>query len=169
MLTGDVGRLDENGYLYLVDRKKDTIVSGGFNIYPGELENAIASHPAVIEVAVFGIPHEKWGETPMAVCAVTPGESITEEEIIGLVTDRLGSYMKPTKVELRTDLLPRSPTGKIMRRALREPYWSGTKRASRAPDLTRGPLRPDHDPAWRVTLVAQHPQGVVHVLQADDV
>lgn len=125
VLTGDVGRLDENGYLYLVDRKKDTIVSGGFNIYPGELENAIASHPAVIEVAVFGIPHQKWGETPMAVCAVTPGESITEEEIIGLVTDRLGSYMKPTKVELRTDLLPRSPTGKIMRRALREPYWSG--------------------------------------------
>jgi acyl-CoA synthetase (AMP-forming)/AMP-acid ligase II len=125
VLTGDVGRLDENGYLYLVDRKKDTIVSGGFNIYPGELENVIASHPAVIEVAVFGVPHEKWGETPMAVCTVTPGAVVTEEEIVRLVADRLGSYMKPTRVDLRTELLPRSPTGKIMRRALREPHWSG--------------------------------------------
>lgn len=125
VLTGDIGRLDENGYLYLVDRKKDTIVSGGFNIYPGELENAIASHPAVIEVAVFGIPHETWGESPMAVCVVLPGEPVTEEEIIALVADRLGSYMKPTRVELTTDRLPRSPTGKITRRALREPHWSG--------------------------------------------
>ncbi len=125
VLTGDVGRLDENGYLYLLDRKQDTIVSGGFNIYPGELENAIASHPAVIEVAVFGIPHEVWGETPMAVCTVSPGAAVTEEEIVRLVTDRLGSYMKPTRVKLTTDRLPRSPTGKIRRRALREPHWSG--------------------------------------------
>lgn len=125
VLTGDVGRLDHNGYLYLVDRKQDTIVSGGFNIYPGELENAIAAHPAVLEVAVFGVPDEKWGETPTAVCSVMPELPVTEEEIMRLVSERLGSYMKPSRVELRTDPLPRSPTGKIMRRALREPYWSG--------------------------------------------
>jgi acyl-CoA synthetase (AMP-forming)/AMP-acid ligase II len=125
VLTGDVGRLDENGYLYLVDRKNDTIVSGGFNIYPGELENAIASHPAVIEVAVFGVPHEKWGETPMAVCTIEPGVTVTEDEIVGVVVERLGSYMKPTRVELTTARLPRSPTGKVLRRALREPHWSG--------------------------------------------
>jgi len=125
VLTGDVGRLDANGYLYLVDRKNDTIVSGGFNIYPGELENAIASHPAVLEVAVFGVPHGQWGETPMAVCTVEPDQPVTEDEIVQLVIGRLGSYMKPTRVELTTERLPRSPTGKIMRRALREPHWSG--------------------------------------------
>lgn len=125
VLTGDIGRLDGNGYLYLVDRKKDTIVSGGFNIYPGELENAIASHPAVIEVAAFGIPDDKWGETPMAVCTIDPAEPVTEDEIVRLVSDRLGSYMKPTRVQLTTERLPRSPTGKVMRRALREPYWAG--------------------------------------------
>jgi acyl-CoA synthetase (AMP-forming)/AMP-acid ligase II len=127
VLTGDVGRLDANGYLYLVDRKHDTIVSGGFNVYPGELESAIGAHPAVIEVAVFGIPHEQWGETPMAVCTVDPGLPVTEDEIVQCVVDRLGSYMKPTRVELTLERLPRSPTGKVLRRALREPHWSGSE------------------------------------------
>ena len=125
VLMGDIGRIDENGYLYLVDRKNDMIVSGGFNLYPGEIENAIASHPGVIEVAVFGIPHEKWGETPMAVCTVDPDAGVTEEEVVDLVANTLGSYQKPTKVELRTDPLPKSAVGKLMRRALREPYWEG--------------------------------------------
>jgi acyl-CoA synthetase (AMP-forming)/AMP-acid ligase II len=124
VLMGDMGRIDENGYLYLVDRKNDMIVSGGFNIYPGELENAIASHPAVIEVAVFGIPHEKWGETPMAVCMVDPDVSVTEEEIVELVAEELGSYMKPGKVEFTTEPLPKTPVGKIVRRVLREPHWA---------------------------------------------
>jgi acyl-CoA synthetase (AMP-forming)/AMP-acid ligase II len=128
VLTGDVGRLDANGYLYLLDRKNDVIVSGGFNIHPLELENVIASHPEVVEVAVFGVPHAQWGETPMAICTVEPGATVTEEEIRGLVADRLGSYMKPTHVTITHDLLPRSPVGKVMRRALRDPHWAGHER-----------------------------------------
>lgn len=128
VLTGDIGRLDQNGYLYLLDRKNDVIVSGGFNIHPLELENVIASHPDVIEVAVFGIPHDRWGETPMAVCCVEPTATVTEEVIVALVSERLGSYMKPTRVSITTQPLPRSPVGKIMRRALRDPHWAGHDR-----------------------------------------
>lgn len=121
--TGDIGRLDENGYLYVLDRVDDMIVSGGFNIWPSELETVISDHPAVREVAVFGVPHDKWGETPMAVCCVDPAITVTEEEIIQLVADRMGSYLKPTRVEFVTEPLPKSVVGKILRRALREPYW----------------------------------------------
>jgi acyl-CoA synthetase (AMP-forming)/AMP-acid ligase II len=128
VLTGDVGRIDRNGYLYLLDRKNDVIVSGGFNIHPLELENAIASHPSIVEVAVFGIPHERWGETPMAVCCVEAGARVSEDEIVTLVTERLGSYMKPTRVEISPEPLPRSPVGKIMRRALRDAHWTGYER-----------------------------------------
>jgi acyl-CoA synthetase (AMP-forming)/AMP-acid ligase II len=126
--VGDVGRIDANGYLYLIDRKNDMIVSGGFNIYPGELENVIASHPEVIEVAVFGIPDTTWGETPMAVCTVAPEATVTEADIRALVSKRLGSYKQPSRVELQTEPLPRSPVGKLMRRALREPHWGGHQR-----------------------------------------
>ena len=128
VLTGDVGRIDANGYVYLLDRKNDVIVSGGFNIHPLELENTIAEHPRVVEVAVFGIPHERWGETPMAVCCVDSEASVSEHEIVALVTERLGSYMKPTRVQISEDPLPRSPVGKIMRRALRDPHWAGHDR-----------------------------------------
>jgi acyl-CoA synthetase (AMP-forming)/AMP-acid ligase II len=126
--VGDIGRVDANGYLYLIDRKNDMIVSGGFNIYPGELENVIASHPDVIEVAVFGIPDTTWGEAPMAVCTVAPGVTVSEAEIRSLVADRLGSYKKPAHVQFQTEPLPRSPVGKLMRRALREPHWEGHDR-----------------------------------------
>lgn len=126
--VGDVGRIDANGYLYLIDRKNDMIVSGGFNIYPGELENVIASHQDVIEAAVFGIPDARWGESPMAVCTVAEGAAVTEDDIRSLVTERLGSYKKPSRVEFQTAPLPRSPVGKLMRRALREPYWQGHER-----------------------------------------
>lgn len=128
VLTGDIGRLDQNGYLYLLDRKNDVIVSGGFNIHPLELENAIAEHPAIIEVAVFGIPHERWGETPMAVCHVERAGDVREEDVVAIVTEQLGSYMKPTRVEITETPLPRSPVGKIMRRSLRDPYWAGHER-----------------------------------------
>lgn len=128
VLTGDVGRVDDHGYLYLLDRKHDTIVSGGYNIYPQELENAISSHPAVLEVAVFGIPDEKWGETPMAVCCVAAGSEVAEEEIVSLVADRLGSYMKPSRVQLTSDPLPRSPLGKIMRKKLQDDHWDDHQR-----------------------------------------
>ena len=126
--TGDIGYIDRHGYLYVCDRKDDMIISGGFNIYPAELENVIANHPAVIEAAVFGIPHEKWGETPMAVCVVDGRTSVTEQEIIELCTEQLGSYKKPAKVLLTTDPLPKSVVGKILRKDLRSPYWEGRDR-----------------------------------------
>ncbi|MEM9042414.1 MAG: AMP-binding protein [Actinomycetota bacterium] len=132
VLSGDIGRLDENGYLYVLDRKDDMIISGGFNIWPAELENVILDHPAVVEVAVFAVPHERWGESPMAVCAVVDGTPVDDaaiaDEITALCADRLGSYKKPAAVELRAEALPKSPVGKIQRRALREPHWAGHDR-----------------------------------------
>lgn len=128
VLTGDVGMLDANGYLYMMDRANDMIVSGGYNIYPAELENAIADHPAVIECAVFGVPHEKWGEAPLAVCTVDAKVTVSEQEIIQLCADKLGSYKKPHKVEFRTEPLPKTPVGKIKRKELREPHWQGHTR-----------------------------------------
>lgn len=126
--TEDIGRLDHYGYLYVLDRADDMIVSGGFNIWPAELETVIANHPQVREVAVFGIPHEQWGETPMAVCTVDPGATVQAEEIIALVTERLGSYKKPSRVQFTTEPLPKSVVGKLQRRVLREPYWAGRDR-----------------------------------------
>ena len=128
ILTGDIGTIDRNGYLYLLDRADDMIISGGYNIWPMELENAIASHPAVMEVAVFGIPDPRWGETPCAVIARKPGGQIDEAEVIQLCTDHLGSYKKPGKVVVRDEPLPKTPVGKIKRRELREPYWAGQAR-----------------------------------------
>jgi acyl-CoA synthetase (AMP-forming)/AMP-acid ligase II len=126
--TEDIGRLDHYGYLYVLDRADDMIVSGGFNIWPAELETVIEDHPQVREVAVFGVPHDQWGETPMAVCTVEPGATVTEAEIITLVTDRLGSYKKPSRVEFTTDPLPKSVVGKLQRKVLREPHWAGYQR-----------------------------------------
>ena len=128
VLTGDIGMLDENGYLYMLDRADDMIISGGHNIWPAELENVISDHPAVLEVAVFGIPHPKWGETPMAVCVVDGTSAVGEDEIAELCAERLGSYKKPGRVELRTEPLPKSPVGKIRRKELREPHWAGHER-----------------------------------------
>jgi acyl-CoA synthetase (AMP-forming)/AMP-acid ligase II len=130
VLTGDIGRLDDNAYLYVLDRKDDMIISGGFNIWPAELENVIQDHPAVIEVAVISAPDPRWGETPMALCVVAPGAeaSVTADEIIELCARRLGSYKKPSRVEFRTEPLPKSPVGKLQRKVLREPYWVGHDR-----------------------------------------
>lgn len=126
--TGDVGYLDANGYLYMIDRAGDMIVSGGFNIYPAELENALCDHPDVIEAAVFGIPHERWGETPCAVCTIKPNASVTEAELIALCEEKLGNYKRPGKIVLRADPLPKTPVGKIKRKELREPFWAGHTR-----------------------------------------
>jgi acyl-CoA synthetase (AMP-forming)/AMP-acid ligase II len=128
VLTGDIGRLDANGYLYMLDRSDDMIISGGYNIWPAELENAIADHPQVLEVAVFGVPHEKWGEAPMAVCVVGEGAGVSEDEIIALCAERLGSYKKPVAVEITREPLPKSPVGKIRRKELRDPHWAGHDR-----------------------------------------
>jgi acyl-coenzyme A synthetase/AMP-(fatty) acid ligase len=121
--TRDIGRIDANGFVYILDRVDDMIVSGGFNIWPAELETVINDHPEVIEVAVFAIPHEKWGETPMAVCRVEEGSAVTKDEIIALVVERLGSYKKPARVDFTTVPLPKTVVGKLMRKALRDQHW----------------------------------------------
>jgi acyl-CoA synthetase (AMP-forming)/AMP-acid ligase II len=128
VLTGDVGMIDKNGYVYLLDRADDMIVSGGFNIYPLEVENVIHSHPSVLEVAVFGVPHPKWGEAPLAAIYLKPGERATEQEIIDLCTKVLGSYKKPHQVVFMNEPLPKTPVGKLRRKDLREPYWAGQER-----------------------------------------
>jgi acyl-CoA synthetase (AMP-forming)/AMP-acid ligase II len=128
VLTSDIGKVDRNGYLYILDRRDDMIISGGSNIWPAELENAIAKHPAVVEVAVFGAPHERWGETPVAVCVLADPAAVTAEEIIRLCADELGSYKKPGVVHFQTEPLPKSPVGKIQRKALGERFWTGTDR-----------------------------------------
>ncbi len=120
--------LDQYGYLYMLDRADDMIVSGGYNIWPAELENAIMNHPAVVEVAVFGVPHDKWGETPMALCVTDGKTPVSEDEIVELCSDRLGSYKKPGRVEFTTEPLPKSPVGKVKRKDLREPHWQGRTR-----------------------------------------
>jgi acyl-CoA synthetase (AMP-forming)/AMP-acid ligase II len=126
--THDVGCLDANGFLYVLDRADDMIVSGGFNIWPAELETVIADLPEVIEVAVFAIPDPRWGECPMAMVTVTEGSDLTPEQVILTCRERLGSYKKPARVELTTEPLPKSVVGKLMRKALREPYWQGHDR-----------------------------------------
>ena len=126
--TGDLGKLDANGYLYVVDRADDMIISGGFNIWPAEPENVLAGHPAVLEVAVFGIPHERWGETPHALCVVHEDMSVGAEELIEWVRQDLGSYKKPGSVTITNEALPKSPVGKIKRKDLREPFWAGIDR-----------------------------------------
>jgi acyl-CoA synthetase (AMP-forming)/AMP-acid ligase II len=128
VLTGDIGRLDDNGYLYVLDRKDDMIISGGFNIWPAELENAITYHPKVIEVAVVGVPDDRWGERPLAVCVVEEVGQVDEDEVVALCVERLGSYKKPAQVVFQTEPLPKSAVGKLARKVIREPYWAGVDR-----------------------------------------
>jgi acyl-CoA synthetase (AMP-forming)/AMP-acid ligase II len=128
VLTGDVGRLDANGYLYVVDRVDDMIVSGGFNIWPAELERVIATLPGVREVVVFGAPHEHWGETPVAEVLLEDGAELPEAAVIEACRASLGSYKRPGRVVFRTEPFPRSPVGKLQRKVIREPYWAGHER-----------------------------------------
>lgn len=118
--TRDAGRLDACGYLYLADRLEDVIVSGGFNIAPGELENALAAHPAVREAVVVGIPHPHWGETPRAVVVLHDGHTASESELIAWARERVGSMKKPTSVVFRDQPLPLNAAGKVSRRTVRE-------------------------------------------------
>jgi len=104
------------------------IISGGFNIWPAELENVLCDHPDVIEAAVFGVPSERWGESPYGVVMVAPGANVTGDELVQLCAERLGSYKKPTAIELTTEPLPKSPVGKLARKELREPHWRGHDR-----------------------------------------
>lgn len=125
--TGDMGYMDEDGFLYIVDRKRDMIVSGGENIYPREVEEVLYSHPAVREAAVIGVPSEKWGEDVKAVIALKRGCEAKEEQIIEFCMDRLASYKKPKSVEFM-DELPKTGSGKIYKAVLRDKYWKGLKR-----------------------------------------
>jgi acyl-CoA synthetase (AMP-forming)/AMP-acid ligase II len=126
--TGDIGRQDMSGYVYLIDRKGEMLISGGYNIWPAEIESALASHPDIIEVVAFGIPDDAWGEVPYAVCCVRPGTGVTERELIDLCARRLGSYKKPRKVELTEHPLPKTAVGKLSRAALREAHWTSRDR-----------------------------------------
>lgn len=125
--TGDLGEIDEGGYLFLRDRLKDMIVSGAENIYPIEVERALLQHPAVQDVAVVGVPHERWGETPRALVMLRPESSASEAELIAFTRDRIAHYKCPTSVGFLAEL-PRNPSGKVLRRVLREPYWVGQER-----------------------------------------
>jgi acyl-CoA synthetase (AMP-forming)/AMP-acid ligase II len=126
--TGDAGYLDERGYLFLVDRVKDMIVTGGENVYSVEVENAIASHPGVAQVAVIGIPHETWGEAVHAIVVPKEGAVLTEDEIISHARGLIAGYKVPKSVEIRKEPLPLSGAMKILKRELRAPYWEGHDR-----------------------------------------
>ncbi len=126
-LTGDAGYLDDKGYLYIYDRVKDMIVSGGENIYPAEVESALFGHPAVADVAVIGVPDERWGEAVKAVVVKKPGADIGAGELISWARERIAGYKLPKSVDF-IEALPRNPTGKILKRELRKPYWGDKQR-----------------------------------------
>jgi acyl-CoA synthetase (AMP-forming)/AMP-acid ligase II len=125
--TGDAGYLDNDGYIYIYDRVKDMIISGGENIYPAEVESALFGHPAVADVAVIGIPDDKWGEAVKAIVVKRPDAEVTAEELIGFARDRIAHYKAPRSIDFAT-ALPRTPTGKILKRELRKPFWAGQER-----------------------------------------
>jgi fatty-acyl-CoA synthase len=125
--TGDIAREDEHGFYTIVDRKKDMIVTGGFNVFPREIEDVISSHPAVANVAVIGVPDDRWGEAVKAVVVVRPGESVDAGELVELVKAAKGSVQAPKSVDF-ADEIPLSPLGKPDKKALRAQYWQGTNR-----------------------------------------
>ena len=125
--TGDVGYLDDEGYLYIQDRLKDMIVSGGENIYPAEVEQALYTHPAVAEAAVIGVPDEKWGESVHAVIALRPDAEASAEDIIEHTREQLAGYKRPRSVEF-VSALPRNAAMKVLKRDLRASHWAGRDR-----------------------------------------
>jgi acyl-CoA synthetase (AMP-forming)/AMP-acid ligase II len=125
--TGDMGRFDEDGFLYIMDRKRDMIVSGGLNVFASDIEEIFLQHPEVLDVAVIAIPHEKWGETPMALVRPRSGATTTEDDLRAWANARLAKHQRVNAVELRSEDFPRNALGKVLKRELRLPYW---------PDLT---------------------------------
>jgi acyl-CoA synthetase (AMP-forming)/AMP-acid ligase II len=124
--TGDAGYLDDDGFVFLTDRIRDLIVTGAENVYPIEVESALSEHPDVVDVAVIGVPDERWGETVKAVVVRRPGASLTEAELVSWARDRVAGFKRPRSVDF-VDELPRNPTGKLLKRVLREPYWAGVQ------------------------------------------
>ncbi len=126
--TGDVGYIDSDGYLFIMDRSKDMIISGGENIYPREIEEVLIEHPAVGEVAVIGVPDEQWGEAVKAVVVPINGQTVSEAELISMCKDRIASYKKPKSIDF-VDELPKNNYGKLVKKDLRDRYWQGRKRS----------------------------------------
>jgi len=126
--TGDIGRVDDEGFVFVEDRLKDMIISGGENIYSVEVERALTDHPAVLDAAVFGIPDEKWGESVKAVVELSEGQQISPAELVAWCRDKLAHYKCPRSVDIM-DELPRNPTGKLLKKDLRKPYWENRDRA----------------------------------------
>lgn len=127
LFTGDVGYLDDDGYLFIKDRAKDMLITGGFNVYPREVEDAILKHPAVLETAVIGVPDDLWGESVKAFVVLKPGMKASEEDIISVCKENLSSYKKPRSVDF-VMALPRNHAGKVLKTELRKPYWEGRER-----------------------------------------
>ncbi|WP_379548520.1 long-chain-fatty-acid--CoA ligase [Qipengyuania sp. DSG2-2] len=127
LLTGDAGILDEDGYLYIQDRIKDMIITGGENVYPAEVESALYGHDGISDVAVIGVPDEKWGEAVKAVCVAKPDSGVDADAIIAYARERIAGFKCPKTVDF-VEALPRNPSGKILRRELRAPYWEGQER-----------------------------------------
>lgn len=125
--TGDLGRIDADGYVYLADRKEDMIITGGYNVYPVEVENALLAHEAVAECGVFSAPDEKWGEAVFAAVVLRPDWNVSESELIAFAKSNLARFKVPKTIKF-VETLPKTPVGKILRRKLREPYWSGQDR-----------------------------------------
>lgn len=125
--TGDIGWMDEEGYVYLVDRKKDAIKSGGENVYAREVEDVLYSHPAIAEAAVVGVPDEAWGEAVKAIVVLKPGTHVTADEIKQFCKERLSSYKSPKSIDFMADL-PKTAAGKISKKELRDQYWAGRDR-----------------------------------------
>ena len=125
--TGDLGHLDEGGYLYITDRVKDMIVAGGVNIYPAEIEKALVAHPRVIDAAVIGIPHDDFGEQPMAFIVADPDSRPSPDDLLSFLDGQLASYKKPRRFTF-VDELPLNPSGKVLKNELREPFWRGRDR-----------------------------------------
>jgi fatty-acyl-CoA synthase len=125
--SGDAGYFDEEGYLFIHDRVKDMIVSGGENIYPAEVENALMSNPDIIDAAVIGVPDEKWGESVKGFVVLKEGVELSSDEIISYVKSQIAGYKCPRSIDF-IELLPRNPSGKVLRRELRAPFWEGKER-----------------------------------------
>jgi acyl-CoA synthetase (AMP-forming)/AMP-acid ligase II len=126
--TGDIGFKDEDGYVYIVDRKRDMIISGGFNVFSTEVEARLLAHEAVQDCAVIGVPDEKWGEAVKAVIELRAGMVATPDELIAFCRPVLGAVKTPKSIEI-WPTLPRSPVGKVLKRAIRDRYWAGRDRA----------------------------------------
>ena len=125
--SGDVGSMDDEDYVYIQDRLKDMIVSGGENIYSAEVENALGDHPGIREVAIIGVPSEKWGEEVKALVVLEDGQDLSEDDIITFARQQIAGYKVPKSIEYR-DELPRNGSGKLLKHVLREPYWEGQDR-----------------------------------------